>query len=363
MLKLLFRTIGISFYQQHVGLFLVAAYLLFGMIQGYQLIEFHLSLLISICSSAINSLLTLAFWLLYALKCLLFIKQQLNLAEYQFTMLTTTLNKGKQMKLWINVYCLLMLPLLIYAGLMVATMVKHQYYFGLIAIIGLLLLIALAASYTFYTSNYTFKPTRNLINLPKFKLPKPFWTWPLFYLFQQQVILLLVCKLVSILFFKAILWVFTDVGPDIRVYLTALLTVVLSHAMLIYHLLKFDASYQSFAKSLPISAVKRLYGWLALFLLLLLPEFGMLFWLTHFNIVVLLYGILFSLSGLLLMQSLIYILKADMESYFKYLLFFFFISMTAILAGYYFLFSLAILAIAVAFYLFRFNKMDLKEIA
>jgi len=363
MLKLLFRTIGLTFYQQHVGLFLVAAYLLFGMIQGYQLVEFHLSLLISICSSAINSLLILAIWLLYALKCLLFVKQKLNLAEYQFTMLTTTLNKGKQIKLWIKVYCFLMLPVIIYACLMIATMVKHQYYFGLIAIIGLLMLITFAANYTFYTSNYTFKPTRNLINLPRIKLPRPFWTWPLFYLFQQQVVLLLVCKLVSILFFKAILWVFADVGPDLRVYLTALLTVVLSHAMLIYHLLKFDAAYQFFAKSLPISAIKRLYGWLVLFLLLLLPEFTMLSWLTHFNITMLLYGILFSLSGMLLLQSLLYGLKADMESYFKYLLFFFFISMTAILAGYYFLFSLAILAIAVAFYMLKFNKIDLKEIA
>lgn len=364
MLKLLIRSLGLTFYQQHIGLFLVALYLLFGMIQGYALIDFHLSLLISICSSTLNLLILFGVWILYAIKCVFFMKQKLVLAEYQFMKVLTALSSKQQFKLWAKFYGFLLLPILSYAVLMLLICVRHQFYFTFFAtLLTAFLLIAFLTVYTFRFSNFTFYVFKSWITLPKVAINRPFWTWPLYYLLEEQRMRLLICKVFSILSFKVVLLVFADVGNDIRVYLTALLAVVLSHAVLVFNLIKFDALYSAFAKNLPVCTLLRLFYWVLVFVLLLLPEFGLLIWLSDLNTFQFINCLFFCIATMLGLQMLVYFLKADMEKYMKYLLFFFFVSMLAILAGYYFIFSLLLIPLVVVTFFWRRNNLDLKEIA
>lgn len=364
MLKLLIRSLGLTFYQQHVGLFLVAIYLLFGMIQGYALISFHIALLISICSSPINLLMLLVVWILYALKCVFFVKQKLASADYQFAKSITSMPSKQQYMLWAKLYGFLLLPIIAYAVLMLLIAVKHQFYLTFFTtILGVLLILVFLTIYTFRFTNFTFHVFKNWINLPTVAINKPFWSWPLYYLLAEQRLMLLICKVFSMLSFKVILLVFADVGNDIRVYLTALLAVVLSHAVLVFNLTKFDAFYSAFAKNLPIGAMKRLSYWLLVFILLLMPEFIQLVWLSDLTIFQLINCLFFCVATILGLQMLVYLLKADMERYMKYLLFFFFVSMLAILAGYYFIFSLVLIPLAVVTFFWRYNNLDLKEIA
>ena len=364
MLKLLVRTLCLTFYQQHVGLFLVAFYLLFGMIQGYALVDFHLALLVSICSSPLNFLTLLAVWFLYAVKCVFFVKQKLALPSYQFTSIVTSMPSKRQYVVWTKLYGLMLLPILAYAVLMLMVSVKHQFYLTfLVTIIGVVLIILLLVGYTYRFSNFEFKVSKIGVNLPSIKVNKPFWSWPLYHLLKEQWVMLLVCKVVSIVSFKLILLVFADVGNDIRVSLTALFAVVLSHAILVFNLIKFDAFYLAFAKNLPINAFSRLMGWGLVFLLLLTPEFGLLFWLSSLTVLQLANCLFFCMAMMLVLQMLVYLLKADMESYMKCLLFFFFVGMLAILSSYYLIFSLLLIPLAVATFFWRYNTLDLKELA
>jgi hypothetical protein len=362
-LKLILRAVGQTFYQQHMGLFLVAFYLLFGMIQGQALIIFHISLLISICSSPLNLLVLFVIWLLYSLKCLFFVKQKLGLPEYQFAMAITIKTKQKQYQLWLKIYMFLLMPILIYACFMLLISLKHQLYISFaVTLIAIAVILFLLVDYTFRDTNFSFRTSKNWLILPKTSFKKTFWTWPIFYLLTEQRVMLLICKVVSIVFLKAILLVFADVGNDIRVYLTAILAVVLSHAVLVLNLVKFDAFYLSFAKTLPITALKRLIYWIVIFCLLLVPELILLNWLTVANALELFYCALFAIGAMLFLQTLVYLLKANADRYMQYLLFFFFGAMLAILGGYFILFSVCCLSCSCFMYLVKNNKMDLKEL-
>ena len=72
---------------------------------------------------------------------------------------------------------------------------------------------------------------------------------------------------------------------------------------------------------------------------------------------------MFAIGGMLFLKMLVYNLKADTERYMKYLLFFFFVAMLAVLANYYLVFSLLMIAVSVSAFLVKYNKTDLKELA
>ena len=174
--------------------------------------------------------------------------------------------------------------------------------------------------------------------------------------------MLFACKLVSLLAFKSILWVFADVGNDIRVFLTAMLAVVLSHAILIFNWVKFDAAYLSFVKNLRISSFKRSTYWLIVLMILVIPELTLLIWLTRFDVAQIFMSVVFCMSTLFTLLTLVQVLKTDMERYMKFLLFFFFITMLVILAGYYLIFSVALLFVSILIFMVYYMKIDLKEI-
>ncbi|MEJ5995827.1 hypothetical protein WG904_15465 [Pedobacter sp. Du54] len=364
MLKLLTRTIVFAFYEQHAGLFLVICYLLFGAVEGAQLISYHYALLIAICSSPLVLLLVFLVWIVYAIKCYLFVKQKLALPTFKFATDLTKLNIAPQHQIWLKVGAFMLMPILCHATLILYISIRHQYLFTFfVTITGLSGIFAVFSFLIVKTSTYNFSPGKTWLNAGLIKTKKPFWSWPLFYLFNEQPLMLFACKLVSLLAFKSILWMFADVGDDIRVFLTAMMAVVLSHAVLLVNWAKFDATFLSFARSLNFTTLKRLTYWLLVLFILLIPELSLLSWLTHFYVLRVGVATIFCLSTLFSLFVLVYLLKADMDRYMKYLLFFFFGTMLTILAGYYVIFSIGLGLIAVMVFIRYYPKLDLKELA
>jgi hypothetical protein len=363
MLKLLVRTIILTFYQQHIGLFLVVFYLLFGMIQGYDLILFHKALLLAISSSPVNLIILFVIWMAYAIKCLLFVKQKLAQEDYSFAKEITRMSKKAQIILWLKIYTFLLIPILCYGALVLITSIMHQYFFSVfITTVVLALMMIILSNYTYSFSNLSFNLYKAWINFPAIKVKKAFWCWPLWYLLNEQRIMMLICKIVSFLFFKAILLVFADIPNDIRIYLTALLAVVLSHAMLVLNITKFDAFYNAFAINLPITPLKRLTYWVLVFGLLLIPELILLVVLTKISLLQFLICVLFCMGSMLMLQALVYFLKANADRYLQYLLFFFFVNMFAILSGYYLPFSIVTLIVCSIIFIWNYNRVDLKDV-
>lgn len=364
MLKLLYKTIGRAFYQQHAGFFLVVFYLLFGAVEGSQLISYHQALLLAFCTSPLALLLLLGIWILYALKCEFFVKQKLKQENFLFANNLTVLPKNNQIWVWLKMYVLLLLPILGYALLLLLMALSHGHYLTFMAVaLFLPLLLLLLALSAFNHHNYAFRITKRWVKLPMLKIKRPFWTWPLFYLLNEQRLMLVLCKVVSFVFLKGMLWMFADVGPDSRVYLTAAMTVVLSHSVVLLNLVKFEANYLSFAKGLPISAFSKLGQWLGVMCLLLSPEMILFVWLVKFDWAQCFAILFYLLSAMLCLLALVYWLKANMDNYLKCLLFFFFVSMWMILAGQFLVFSLLLLGLGSWGLVWKYNRTDLREIA
>lgn len=363
MLNLLVKTLVFKFYEQHASLFLVICYLLFGAVEGSQIVSYQYALLISVCSSPLILGIVFTLWIIYAARCYLFVKQKLTLPSFLVSSELTKMPKPKQYVVWLKVYAFMFMPILGYAFIMVYVSALQNFWYSLIAIlVGLIGLFTTLISLTFQETNYAFNSNKIQLKLRLIKIEKPFWSWPLFYLIHNQPVLFFACKLISLFAFKSVLWLFADVGADIRVFLTATLAVVLSHANLLFIWIKFDIAYLSFARSLPISLLKRIVSWLTVMLILLIPEFALLIWSTHFDVQKIGICILFCMASLFTLFTFVYLLRADMERYMKYILYFFFVSMFAILAAFYLVYSLAILLCSIVVLLKYYQKIELKEL-
>jgi hypothetical protein len=361
MLKLLIKTLAKEFYQQHAGFFLMGFYILFGVVEPSKLITYHEALLLAAVSSPVGLAIVFVSWVLYCLKVYHFIKQKLALAEYNFINELGSLDKNPQLKLWLALYCVILLPIITYVLALIGISIYNSLFLSLILILAVFAVLAMGLSFLSYRSvTLSFlKEERHQI-ISHIKVKKPFFTWPLFYLLNEQPLMLLMCKALSLFFFKCMLWMFADVGHDTRVLLVALLASILCHAMLIFTLLKFEIASLNFSKSLPISIYKRLLGWLLIFSIILLPEWTFFIISSEQDVYAIINGFVFGLAGLLFLLTVLYFVKLDMEIYLRWLLFFFFISMWSILAHYYLLFSLVLLGSSALYYLMNFDKIDLK---
>jgi hypothetical protein len=361
MLMLLIKSLAKEFYQQHAGFFLMGFYLLFGIVEPSQLISYHKALLLAGLSSPVGLALVCVSWLLYCAKVHYFIRQKLALAQYNFINEVASLDKKPQLKLWLAFYSVMLVPIIIYVFALIWISVYYGLFLSLIFILAVFSALAVGLSFLSYRS-VTFgflKEERHQIN-SYIQVKRPFFSWPLFHLLNEQPLMLLMCKTLSLVFFKSMLWMFADVGHDTRVLLVALLASVLCHSVLVFTLLKFEIAYLNFSKSLQISTYKRLLGWLMIFGIILLPEWTFLMLSSEYDVYAIINGFLFGFAGLLFLLSLLYYVRLNMDIYLRWLLFFFFISMWSILAHYYFIYSLVLLCSCALYYLISFDKTDLK---
>ncbi|MGQ7856051.1 hypothetical protein ACUN24_17595 [Pedobacter sp. WC2501] len=363
MLKLLINTLSKEFYQQHAGFFLVGIYMLFGIVEPSQLVSYQTALLLAGVSSPIGMAVVFISWLLYATKVHFFMKQKLASARYNFIKETAALEKKMQLTLWLRFYFSILLPVIIYVFLLIGLSIHHHFFISIAFILIVFSLIIFGLFWLTYQSVTLgfLKKDKQSISVG-LKVNKPFFSWPLFHLLKEQPLMLLMCKVLSFIFFKGMLWMFADVRNDMRVILVALLASVLCHAVLVFTLLKFETEFLNFNKSLQISIFKRMLNWLLVFVFILIPEWIFLIIAARLNLYAIANGILFGIAGLSFLLTLLYIVRLNMDNYLKWLLFFFFIAMWSILGHYYLLFSLVLLGSCVLYYFIMFNKIDLKGI-
>jgi hypothetical protein len=167
MLKLLNKTLVLTFYQQHAGLFLVVLYLLFGAVEGSQIVSYQKALLLAVASSPSLLFIVFGFWLLYVVKCIHFMHKKQAQENYGFLQLLNTLSKKRQQQLWAYVYALCFAPILIYAILIVLMSISSGYLFSAIAtLIFVPALIFIATIYTYHQINQQYKLSKTFLKLP-----------------------------------------------------------------------------------------------------------------------------------------------------------------------------------------------------
>ncbi|SHG38106.1 hypothetical protein SAMN04488522_105286 [Pedobacter caeni] len=359
---LFLKTLSKEFFAAHAGLFLFGFYLLFGIVESSQLLSYHKTLMLLIYSSPLILALVFVCWALYALKCLFFVKKQLKTAAYQFVFLLGASARKVQFRLWLKLYALLFLPILLYLVPFVYVGLTNGSYVSVFAVFlyvpGLLLVLS---GFMFRIINYSHVPAKVYLKISLPQWSKPYWTWPFYYLLKEQTLMLFASKVLSFALFNATMWVFADVSGDVRVSMIGILAAVLSHSMLLHALMKNEVDRLSFTRSLPITLASRLGQNLLVLLLLFVPELLFYVLKTDGQLLHMVYGLCFGLSGLMGLQIVLYWINLDQDQYLKWLLGFFFVSMFVVLAHYYLVYSLLIFLGYIGYFFFFYHQKDLKE--
>lgn len=111
---------------------------------------------------------------------------------------------------------------------------------------------------------------------------------------------------------------FADVRNDIRVAGIAMLAIAVAHSVLVFEERRFEETYLSFARGLPLARLRLFGGFALVYLVLLLPEGIWLF--SRFSPLLAIELLLFGLSIVLLLHSLLYWMGLNMDKYLPWVL-------------------------------------------
>jgi hypothetical protein len=310
------------------------------MVEGSQLLNYHLSLIIGVINSTLFFLGVLAVWLLYGIKSLQFVTSQIAKPENSFFYAVASLPHHTQVLLFFIVHLLIHEPVWLYALAIVGVaFTYHNWIIGMeILVFNITLCFMLSIITVYKLNNPSSYAYSNFFKTPSFLKQSLTWFYGAFILNELKIILL-VTKLFSYFALYGFLQIRVDHYEN-RIALMGLLVGVTAHAVVIFEMRKWEDNYLLFIKNLPLTIVKRYLTMATVLALLLLPELFLL--ITHnVQFIDIIVNVLFSISFQLLLFSLVHHLKMDMDKYIQYLLLIFLGSFGLILFKLYILDTIA----------------------
>ncbi|SIO01654.1 hypothetical protein [Chitinophaga niabensis] len=328
------------FYIQNTGFFLVLFYLLFGVVDGGNLISYHTSLMLGFLGSYTFLLIVLLLWGLYGLKCVGFILKTFQLQGYEFLYPTMgSIDKPMRRRIWLLLHTAIYMPVLVYAGIAAGVGIVHGHYLpvAMIVVFNVVMCIWPLLLYErklhqpdvlFFTGHL-----QRWLNKHFTKPPLLFFLYELFTNYPRRIF--------SVKLFSAgVLWLtfflLAQMDFDIRGLQLGIILSVLLHMQLMLHHRSFDDTYLNFVQQLPVPLWRHYIRVTGIYALLYLPEMVM--------IVVNAYGktslpglltcFVVAVSLLVLFRCLLYFSKIDAEIHLRYVLLISFVVLFMILGKY-----------------------------
>ena len=323
MTKVLTRIFTTRFYAQNTGFFFLLFYLLFGVVQGGQLISYHYGLLLGIVSNTGGLLLGLSLWLLYNLKCIWYVQATLNSKEFAFLYQTIgSIDGTRQRRIWSGVHIGIYAPVLVYCSLAIIVAITKQYYTAaiILAVFNLAMCYSPVWIYSYLIKHpgavFFYHRWQQWMNR-NFRKPLP-----LFYVYElatKRTRSLLVLKIFSCVVLLATFALMKGSEYDVRAVLTGMLIAALLHTIVVFDHRHFEDQFLIFTRALPIPLWKRYIALAITYGVLLLPELGLLIIHTiPYNSWHWLMLIIFSVSVLLMFRCLLYFPRLDQDKYLRW---------------------------------------------
>jgi len=328
--KVLNHVVVAQFYKQNNGLLLFIFFIMFGMVEGSQLVYYHLSLMTGIVQSTAFLLLVLAIWFVYAVKSSQFVVTQLAKPQNAFLNTLTAVPRATQLGNLLVAHLLIHLPVWLYATATSFVAISQGKPAIGISILAYNLLLCLAVS--FVSIRKLNHPTSFNISLfSRIKLPfkKPVFWFYLGYIFNDAMLTFIVTKLFSYLALFGFLQIPLDHYEN-RVPMMGFLVGVAAHAVLIYEIRKWEDNYLSFFKNLPIKMSTRFFALAAMYTLLVTSEIFLLIT-SHVHLLDIVRTAALGIGLLLFFHTVLYRLRMNMDRYIQYLLITFLLSFALIL--------------------------------
>jgi len=268
----LYKSLVLPFYRQHSGILLTVVFLMFGVVESSQVVNYHVSLISGMLGSGIFLLIVMGIWLLYSLKSLHYFIKISSQDSYRFLDHLAAIHASKSFLAFLFTVVLSFLPILIYSIFIYVIAFKQQMYgeAALIFVYQSFLCCLVALILNHRVRHQHIKP---LFTLPQ--IPWPFRSglasFSLSYLLKEEKAALFISKLFSI----ALIYVVRETlepGDDFRIIGITWIFAVLAHTFIVGKLKDFGDQFLHWTRSLPITTNSRYLVLLKIYSLLLLPE-------------------------------------------------------------------------------------------
>lgn len=319
--KVLIKIFSQGFYRVHAGLFLFVFLVIIGAVDPGQLLNYHKLLMLAFISSPLMLTVVFGIWLVYSIKTWHYTVTQIFAVHQQFLFYSSTsFNRKQQLQSWMLTQAVMLLPVMVYGLIAVIVGLSYHYVLGPVAIILYLIFLSWVGAYLYITLiNRQIDGGRQSILLRlSSKWRKPFYSLFIYYVFDKMKVRYAITKLISYLVVTGVFMLFADVRNDIRVAGIAMLAIAVAHSVLVFEERRFEETYLSFARGLPLARLRLFGGFALVYLVLLLPEGIWLF--SRFSPLLAIELLLFGLSIVLLLHSLLYWMGLNMDKYLPWVL-------------------------------------------
>lgn len=349
-----------SFYQKHGALLIFIFYLCFGLVPASQLLGLHYSLVIGFLVNPVYFGAVLTIWFLYTVQtCLTVLDIMQNQAQLFLFYSFGAFSRFKRLIIFSLVEILILLPVLIYCAYAISIALAIQDYkaTGILTVFPILLL---ASSVIIYHTRFESGLSRQqLVLFPNLTLtlPSSIFSIYLLKLVNDQKVQFLICKIISYLVISAVFWTFQDVHHDTRVPAIALVGIGLSHSGLVYECFRFEKTFLSSLKNLPIPRWRYYLHLTGFYSLVLLPE--TIWLLNSLHIVKAIGLVMMIVAMLLLFHSMLYKIGAELEKYLPRVLLIFILVFWLMMYELIWMLALPLLAISFVVFYTRFYRNTL----
>jgi hypothetical protein len=359
-MKILFRSLVKSFYKENAGailFFLTLLIFVVGDFHGVGVVGYHYSLIIGLLGSNNFLLLVGVCWFLYVRKCTSFVSAVLCKPEYSFMHIYNLYSRTKRFTLFLFVELLLLLPILLYAILIIVIGWQQHFQLQAMLVFGYLIVLCItAAARHVYLLNHI--EQHNAIPVSQKKWGNSFY--PVILLRAVPKFLWLGIKVFTcvMLYGTAKTNTITQYDPGTVFWLFNF--GIIANGVIVYRIREFEERYLLFYRGAAISRIKRLIEYALVYFILLVPEFITSAKLVpvHLHNSDAINFALCSYGLLLLMNSITFLSRFSMKSYLKIILLiaciqFMFLLYGALMPLYLIFFSAAVIFFVIRYYRFE----------
>ena len=270
--NILLKVLVARFYQRNSGFFLFLFVVLFGVAQNPK--QYHVQLMTAIVSSPTTLLVALALWLLYNVKCLLFIQKTIHDSNNAFFKELQCLPTARLFGLFWVIETMLFAPVWIYALFTIYVGISLKYYISSSIIIAFIVGIQLVSAWLY--SSAIFRHGGGL-QLPSVQIPikKKFWAILLWHSLFTGKLKITVVKFFSFcLLFIPLVW--NGDHFQLSDFVLFFQVCIAAHAVVVYDCVQFLEKRFSIIRNMPIRRYKIFLLYVVVYLWLLLPEAAIL---------------------------------------------------------------------------------------
>ncbi|GAB3760514.1 hypothetical protein [Spirosoma pomorum] len=266
MFTVLSRTLVLPFYVRNAGTLLVIVLLAFGFMRPMD----HEALITAALGSPFLLGLVFIGWGLYTWRTVSFVRSQLLAPEHLFLHTFWLVPPVKRYVLWLILVAQLLVPVIGYAGWMLARAVHYQAWGALGAIVFVVISLI---GYGAWTVDFRLRhPTPFSLTLPSLAVRLPYELFYPTYWLRQETLSLVLTKTISALLLVGVCRLYPTDDYDQRLLLIGLMLALITHSQVGPQHQAFEQRYLLLLPNLPLPWFRRLGRYGLTYGLIWLPE-------------------------------------------------------------------------------------------